>query len=69
MLHLIDADGAILDTIRLDGGWLAFDTGEAREVVEALRRRTPALSDQGVFEALLAGGWSNGYATIRAATS
>ncbi|MBF8193276.1 hypothetical protein ITP53_47940 [Nonomuraea sp. K274] len=67
MLHFIDvSDGTVLDTIRLDGGTLVYDTGEARDVVESVRRRTPGGSDQAVYDALVAGGWSNGYATIRA---
>ncbi|TYB50244.1 hypothetical protein FXF51_56810 [Nonomuraea sp. PA05] len=68
MLELVDADGAVLDTIRLDdAGLLVYDTGEAGEVIEALRARTPDSTDRAVFEALAAGGWSNGYATIRPA--
>ncbi|MGW4411170.1 hypothetical protein ACWEJ6_44565 [Nonomuraea sp. NPDC004702] len=68
MLQLIDvSDNTVLDTIRLDAGQLVYDTGKARDVVESLRRRTPGGTDPAVYEALVAGGWSNGYAVIRPA--
>ncbi|MFF0860908.1 hypothetical protein ACFYUV_04045 [Nonomuraea sp. NPDC003560] len=70
MLQLIDvSDNTVLDTIHLNADQLVYDTGEAREVVESLRRRTPGGTDQAVYEALIAGGWSNGYAAIRPGTT
>lgn len=70
ILKYVDvSDGTVLDTITLDGRGLRFDTGEAREVVEALRLRTPGGSDEDVFQALVDGGWSNGYAAIKAGTT
>jgi len=57
--------GAELDRVSLVDGKLVYATGDARDILEALRRSRPGLTDERLFE--LRSDWSNGYITIKPA--
>jgi 8-oxo-dGTP pyrophosphatase MutT (NUDIX family) len=64
--HLVtEPGGNILDTITLDGGSPVYDTGDAKNVIESLNRRTGSIA--ATIAAIRDGGWSNGYFTIKPA--
>ena len=57
--------GRVLDTVTLVDGVLAYDTGKARDLVEAPRIAKPDLTDAQLLA--MRSNWSNGYIQIRPA--
>jgi hypothetical protein len=62
VIQLVDArSGEVFDTVTFDGGRIAYDTGDARDLIES---RAELAEDTGQLIASL-DGWSNGYVATR----